>query len=168
YKSPMRMAWLSPYVFDASVKQIFPCLLLGHALHVVPREISTNGHRLADYFRSQRIDFTDGTPAHMHMLTEMQDSVADLNVQHFIFGAEALPSHLVKTFLSTRPGYRPQITNVYGPTECCVDTTAYDIDGETMTAWTHTVPIGKPMANQHVYIMDMNRKLVPIGIAGEI
>lgn len=37
-----------------------------------------------------------------------------------------------------------------------------------MTAWTHTVPIGKPMANQHVYIMDMNRKLVPIGIAGEI
>jgi acyl carrier protein len=104
----------------------------------------------------------------MHMLTEMQDSVADLNVQHFIFGAEALPSHLVKTFLSTRPGYRPQITNVYGPTECCVDTTAYDIDGETMTAWTHTVPIGKPMANQHVYIMDMNRKLVPIGIAGEI
>ncbi|MBP1176320.1 amino acid adenylation domain-containing protein/non-ribosomal peptide synthase protein (TIGR01720 family) [Paenibacillus sp. PvR133] len=168
YKSPMRMAWLSPYVFDASVKQIFPCLLLGHALHVVPREISTNGHRLADYFRSQRIDFTDGTPAHMHMLTEMQDSVADLNVQHFIFGAEALPGHLVKTFLSTRPGYRPQITNVYGPTECCVDTTAYDIDGETMTAWTHTVPIGKPMANQHVYIMDMNRKLVPIGIAGEI
>ncbi len=168
YKSPMRMAWLSPYVFDASVKQIFPCLLFGHALHVVPREISTNGHRLADYFRSQRIDFTDGTPAHMHMLTEMQDSVADLNVQHFIFGAEALPGHLVKTFLSTRPGYRPQITNVYGPTECCVDTTAYDIDGETMTAWTHTVPIGKPMANQHVYIMDMNRKLVPIGIAGEI
>ncbi|MGG4217920.1 non-ribosomal peptide synthase/polyketide synthase [Paenibacillus jamilae] len=168
YKSTMRMAWLSPYVFDASVKQIFPCLLLGHTLYVVPREISTSGHRLADYFRSQRIDFTDGTPAHMHMLTEMKDSVADLNVQHFIFGAEALPGHLVKTFLSNRPGYRPQITNVYGPTECCVDATAYDIDEKTMTAWPHTIPIGKPMANQHVYIMDMNRKLVPIGIAGEL
>ncbi|MED1913794.1 non-ribosomal peptide synthase/polyketide synthase [Bacillus thuringiensis] len=168
YKAPMRMAWLSPYVFDASVKQIFPCLLLGHTLHVVPRVISTNSERLADYYRSQHIDFSDGTPAHMQMLTEMQDTVADLHVKHFIFGAEALPVHLVNEFLNKRPGYRPKITNVYGPTECCVDSTAYDIGEDIADAWTHTVPIGKPLANQCVYILNEQHKLVPVGVAGEI
>ncbi|MVO98369.1 non-ribosomal peptide synthase/polyketide synthase [Paenibacillus lutrae] len=168
YEAPMRMAWLSPYVFDASVKQIFPCLLLGHTLYVVPRTISTSGERLADYYRSEQIDFSDGTPAHLQLLTEMQDPVADLNVKHFIFGAEALPVHLVNEFLSRRPGYRPSMTNVYGPTECCVDSTAYDIGDDIQTAWTHTVPIGKALANQCVYLMDPQNRLVPVGVAGEI
>ncbi|NEW06408.1 amino acid adenylation domain-containing protein [Paenibacillus sp. SYP-B3998] len=167
YQSPARIAWLSPYVFDASVQQIFASILLGHTLHIVPKETAINGEQLVAYYQSHHIHISDGTPAHLRILLEMSHLFTDLNVQHFIIGGEALPGQLVAEMANRWPGYRPQITNVYGPTECCVDTTAYTI-GEEETFRFHTVPLGKPLANQSVYLLDSQQKVVPIGIIGEV
>ncbi|WP_249930826.1 AMP-binding protein, partial [Paenibacillus polymyxa] len=173
YDQPLHIAWLSAFVFDASVKQIFASLLLGHTLHVVSRDVSLSGEHLIAYYRMHRIDLSDGTPAHLHILNESVSVTEAPDVKHYLIGGEALSVQLVKVFLHKWSGYRPVITNVYGPTETTVDTTAYTIeDVESLHVLLekgeHTVSIGTPIANQAVYILNNQQQLVPIGIAGEL
>ncbi|MDP1513423.1 amino acid adenylation domain-containing protein, partial [Paenibacillus ottowii] len=173
YDQPLRIAWLSAFVFDASVKQIFASLLLGHTLHVVSRDVSLSGEHLIAYYRTHRIDLSDGTPAHLHILNESISVTEAPDVKHYLIGGEALSVQLVHVFLHKWAGYRPVITNVYGPTETTVDATAYTIeDVESLHVLLekgeHTVSIGTPIANQAVYILNHQQQLVPIGIAGEL
>nr|WP_237171655.1 amino acid adenylation domain-containing protein [Paenibacillus sp. IHB B 3084] len=173
YEQPLHVAWLSAFVFDASVKQIFASLLLGHTLHVVSRDVSLSGEHLIAYYRMHRIDLTDGTPAHLHILNESVNVTEAPEVKHYLIGGEALPVQLVNVFLHKWAGYRPVITNVYGPTETTVDATTYTIeDVEALNVLLekgeHTVSIGTPIANQSVYILNTRQQLVPIGIAGEL
>ncbi|MEC0182798.1 non-ribosomal peptide synthase/polyketide synthase [Paenibacillus peoriae] len=173
YEQPLHVAWLSAFVFDASVKQIFASLLLGHTLHVVSRDVSLSGEHLIAYYRTHRIDLSDGTPAHLHILNESVSVTEAPDVKHYLIGGEALSVQLVNVFLHKWSGYRPVITNVYGPTETTVDATAYTIeDVEALNVLLekgeHTVSIGTPIANQSVYILNSQQQLVPIGIAGEL
>ncbi|MDN4111432.1 amino acid adenylation domain-containing protein [Paenibacillus polymyxa] len=173
YDHPLHIAWLSAFVFDASVKQIFASLLLGHTLHVVSRDVSLSGEHLIAYYRMHRIDLSDGTPAHLHILNESVSVTEAPDVKHYLIGGEALSVQLVHVFLHKWSGYRPVITNVYGPTEATVDATAYTIeDVESLNVLLekgeHTVSIGTPIANQAAYILNTRQQLVPIGIAGEL
>ncbi|AUS26695.1 bacitracin synthetase [Paenibacillus polymyxa] len=173
YDQPLHIAWLSAFVFDASVKQIFASLLLGHTLHVVSRDVSLSGEHLIAYYRMHRIDLSDGTPAHLHILNESVNVTEAPDVKHYLIGGEALSVQLVQGFLHKWSGYHPVITNVYGPTEATVDTTAYTIeDVESLNVLLekgeHTVSIGTPIANQAVYILNTRQQLVPMGIAGEL
>ncbi|MCZ8518252.1 MULTISPECIES: non-ribosomal peptide synthetase [Paenibacillus] len=169
HDGPQRIAWLSPHVFDASVKQLFASLLLGHTLYVVPREISMSGERLAAYYNAHRIQVSDGTPAHLRILLESAHRFGAINVERFIIGGEALHGELVNALRgSWTGGCRPAITNIYGPTECCVDTTAYTVGAEEDAGTAIIIPIGKPLANQAVYILDREQRLVPIGVGGEL
>ncbi|MCZ8518253.1 MULTISPECIES: non-ribosomal peptide synthase/polyketide synthase [Paenibacillus] len=169
HDGPQRIAWLSPHVFDASVKQLFASLLLGHTLYVVPREISMSGERLAAYYNAHRIQVSDGTPAHLRILLESAHRFAAINVERFIIGGEALHGELVNALRSSwTGGCRPAITNIYGPTECCVDTTAYTVGGDEDACTAGIIPIGTPLANQAVYILDREQNMVPIGVGGEL
>ncbi|MGG1674003.1 amino acid adenylation domain-containing protein, partial [Paenibacillus sp. NRS-1783] len=173
YDQPLHVAWLSAYVFDASVQQIFASLLLGHALHVVARDVSLNGEQLIAYYREHQIDLSDGTPAHLYILSETATATEAPGVKHFLIGGEALSVQLVNGFLHKWFDYQPVITNVYGPTETTVDVTAYTIENaEDLNVLSdkgvHTVSIGTPLANQSVYILDAQHQLVPMGVAGEL
>ncbi len=167
YNSPLCICLLAPYVFDASVKQICASLLLGHALYIVPNEVRMSGRALLEFYQQNSIEISDGTPAHMNLLLNSMESVEGLPVKHFIIGGEALLSQTVVKFLDKFTGSKPKITNIYGPAECCVDTTAYLIDLEEVQSY-HTAPIGVPLANKKIYILDRKQKLVPIGVPGEI
>jgi len=155
---------VSPYVFDASVKQIFASLLLGHTLCIVPEEGRMDGGALKEYYRRYGIDISDGTPTHLRLLLE---DGSGFHFKHFIIGGEELPGPLVEDFLSRFSDPKPKITNVYGPTECCVDSTWYEVPGED-SGGIHPVPIGKPMPNVQVYIVDEFGGLVPVGVPGEL
>ncbi|MGX1571884.1 amino acid adenylation domain-containing protein, partial [Paenibacillus terrae] len=173
YEQPLHVAWLSAFVFDASVKQIFASLLLGHTLHVVSRDVSLSGEQLVAYYRTHQIDLSDGTPAHLHILNENVNVMEAPGVKHYLIGGEALSVQLVNGFLHKWSGYRPVITNVYGPTETTVDATAYTIEdvkalNVLLEKGEHTVSIGTPIANQSVYILNTQQQLVPIGIVGEL
>ncbi|WP_337194240.1 amino acid adenylation domain-containing protein, partial [Paenibacillus sp. OT2-17] len=116
YEQSLHVAWLSAFVFDASVKQIFASLLLGHTLHVVSRDVSLSGEHLIAYYRTHRIDLSDGTPAHLHILNESVSVTEAPEVKHYLIGGEALSVQLVNVFLHKWSEYRPVMTNVYGPT----------------------------------------------------
>ncbi|MFC5702038.1 AMP-binding protein, partial [Cohnella faecalis] len=167
YYLPLRIACVASYVFDASVKQIFASQLLGHTLYIVPKEVAFDGQRLLQYYKTHRIDISDGTPAHLKMISQAAIQVSVLGVKQFIVGGELLLGSVVDDFLKKCSDHVPLITNVYGPTECCVDTTAYF--AFERNGWqSDAIPIGTPLLNQQVYILDRQKKLVPIGVAGEI
>jgi non-ribosomal peptide synthetase component F len=62
------------------------------------------------------------------------------------------------------PGHRPRLMNAYGPTEATVNATIAELRVENI----EQIPIGRPIANTRVYVLDERRELVPVGVAGEL
>ena len=166
YDGILNVALVAPYIFDASAQQIFASLLLGHRLYIVPEEVRLSGKDLLEYYNRNSIDVSDGTPIHLKLLGE-GDSDQRMRVKHFIIGGEALPVAYIKDFLKKFPSNEPSITNIYGPTECCVDSVAYLIDPRELGELV-SIPIGTPIANQIIYILGRDRKIVPAGVSGEL
>ncbi|MDB4866245.1 MAG: lchAA, partial [Cohnella sp.] len=171
YERGLNVALLAPFHFDASVQQIFASLLLGHTLHIVPRMTVSDGQALADYYRKNGIEVTDGTPSHLKLLAAAED-LSGLPLRHMLIGGEALPRATVGKLFERLAvhGQAPTITNVYGPTESCVDASVYDIVPGQFQADNESVymPIGKPLGNNRVYIMDAYGRLLPDGVEGEL
>ncbi|ETT37861.1 hybrid nonribosomal peptide synthetase/polyketide synthase [Paenibacillus sp. FSL R7-269] len=163
----LNVALLAPFAFDASVKQIFSALLQGHHLNIVPGGVRQDIIQLTEYYKQHNIDISDGTPAYIRLLSETS-LCGRMGVSHFIIGGEALSLTEVERFYNNYGGYsRPYITNVYGPTECCVDATAFTIKPEELREL-QTLPIGSPIKNCSVYILDEQKRLVPTGVLGEL
>jgi amino acid adenylation domain-containing protein/non-ribosomal peptide synthase protein (TIGR01720 family) len=167
YPAGLRVALVAPYVFDASVQQIFGALLLGHSLHIVPEEARLNGKLLFEFYQAHQIDVSDGTPAHLDLISNSVKYRPRLGVRHFIIGGEALPPQTVAGFFGTFEDGSFKITNIYGPAECCVDSIAYEVSREAVEQLT-TIPIGTPMPNQQIYILNEAKALQPLGMPGEI
>ncbi|UCH92158.1 MAG: amino acid adenylation domain-containing protein [Candidatus Aminicenantes bacterium] len=176
YNDPRKAALVSPVVFDASVKQVFAALVLGHSLYIVPEETRIDGDLLLQFYKKHQIDISDGTPIHLQLMLESIEMKHNqektglkggFTVKHFIIGGEALPRQQAADFLKAVEPHSPIITNVYGPTECCVDATSYKITTENINL-PGDIPIGKPMLNHRVYILDKKNKLQPVGVAGEL
>lgn len=167
YNKKLNIALIAPYIFDASVKQIFASLLLGHTLYIIPEEARVDGEMLIDYYIKNKIDISDGTPIHLSILSNCSsEQLNKISVKSFIIGGEALQSSIVTSFLSKfNNETTPNIINAYGPTECCVDTTLYIINKENMY---EDILIGKPLNNVKLYVLDKYNKIVPIGIQGEL
>lgn len=149
------------------MKQIFSALLQGHHLNIVPGGVRQDIIQLTEYYKQHNIDISDGTPAYIRLLSETS-LCGRMGVSHFIIGGEALSLTEVERFYNNYGGYsRPYITNVYGPTECCVDATAFTIKPEELREL-QTLPIGSPIKNCSVYILDEQKRLVPTGVLGEL
>ncbi|RDY33072.1 non-ribosomal peptide synthetase [Lachnotalea glycerini] len=164
----LNIALLAPYVFDASIKQIFVALLNGHNLNIVPSEVRIDGVKLVKYYKDNKIDVSDGTPSYIKILSETK-GCAEINVKQFIIGGEVLLAENVRKFYE-RFSHRidaPCIANVYGPTECCVDTTIYMVHDDNLRNFV-SIPLGNPLPNCNVYLLDTNLKPVPNGVIGEI
>ncbi|UCH92665.1 MAG: AMP-binding protein, partial [Candidatus Aminicenantes bacterium] len=172
YNKPLAVCLIAPYVFDASVQQIFATLVLGYSLYIVPGYVRVDGLKLVEFYKRYNIDISDGTPTHLRLLLENinlndNEKTVNLEIKHFIIGGEELPREIAKNFLNRFGAKGLVITNVYGPTECCVDSTSYDISKENVDNHTN-LPIGIPMPNQQVYIVDNHNNLQPIGVSGEL
>lgn len=168
YTGVLNVALIAQYVFDASVKQIFASILSGNSLYIIPEEYRTIGEKLIEYYIDNSIDISDGTPSHIKlMLSDNREKIKDIPVKHFIIGGEELIVNLAKEFLSLFKDRKPDITNIYGPTECCVDSTAFLIDSNNLTKL-NAVPIGRPIVNCRAYVLDKYDKLQPAGIVGEL
>ncbi|MGB7604525.1 MAG: amino acid adenylation domain-containing protein, partial [Lutisporaceae bacterium] len=168
YAAPLNVALIAPYVFDASVKQIFASLLRGNCLYIVPEEYRNIGEKLVEYYIENSIDISDGTPSHFKLiLGDNREKIKGIPVKHFIIGGEALPVDVVQDFLAFFKDKKPNITNIYGPTECCVDSTAFLVDSDQLNTLS-AIPIGRPLVNYSVYVLDKDNKLQPVGVAGEL
>jgi len=177
YPGLLNVCLIAPYEFDASVQQIFGALLQGHKLCIVPEETRLDGARLLEFYPRNQVDISDGTPSHIRLLVEvleMENRSKDdeinqklIGVKHFIIAGETFPRKTLERFLALLDPPFPRVSNLYGPTETCVDSTFFHIPLEKIHTF-NSIPIGKPLPNQQVYILDKENQLLPPGIPGEL
>ncbi|HSF42928.1 MAG TPA: amino acid adenylation domain-containing protein [Thermoanaerobaculia bacterium] len=157
---PLRVGVNASLAFDASVKQVIQ-LLSGHTLHIVPEEVRRDGEELLAYLRERPLDVLDCTPSQLDLmlasgLLEREGSSPTL----VLVGGEAIGETLWRRLAENR---RTLFWNVYGPTECTVDTTACAIG-----AGADRPTLGRPLANVRVRLLDARLEAVPAGVPGEL
>jgi amino acid adenylation domain-containing protein len=155
-----RIAVNASFNFDASVKQ-FVQLLSGRTIVLVPQESRWDASMLLEFIREHRVDGIDCTPSQLRSWISAEFLKSNRCQLHLaLVGGEVIDAELWSSLAqcSERRFY-----NVYGPTECTVDTTFAHL------RWDTTVPnIGRPMENRHVYILDRYCQPLPIGVVGEM
>lgn len=169
------------FSFDASLSEIFTALLGGASLYLTRREILLSISDLIKFFQEHEISVVTLPPSVLAMMPSLTQ--------------EELPK--LKTIVSAGEALTPEIAlrwapgriflNAYGPTESTIGPTYFEMDGtkadqaglsellKTRTGLgrreeliVNTVPIGRPISNIHIYLLDKRGQPVPIGMAGEI
>ena len=162
----MKEAMTAPFVFDVSVQQIFSSLIQGNALYIISEETLLNPHLFVALLNEKSIDLIDLTPTFLSSLIESGAKLPN-TIQHINLGAEQLSCWLSGKFYGYEKYLNLTIANVYGPTESCVNTALFHVDSDFRSD-SPIVPIGKPMPNIRLFILDNTLNFVPIGIPGEI
>ncbi|WP_173390853.1 non-ribosomal peptide synthetase, partial [Actinomadura litoris] len=158
-----RVLQKTPAGFDVSVWEFFWPLLEGATL-VVARP---DGHRdpayLASLVREQRVTTLHFVPSMLEAFLAEPSAGACDGVRRVICSGEALPLAVQQRFFAVLPGV--ELHNLYGPTEASVDVTAWRCRPEQVEG---PVPIGAPVANTRVYVLDGSLGAVPVGMPGEL
>src|SRR5205085_2324895 len=118
-------------------------------------------YSIAEQTKTHQVTHLQCTPSMMKMLLAEPETAAVLpHLRHVLIGGEALPVTLARQLRQTLPA---TLHNMYGPTETTVWSTSYQLDDLA-----ETVPIGTPIANTAIRILDAHGQLVPIGVVGEL
>ena len=153
----------TPFSFDVSVWEFFWPLFTGATL-VMARP---GGHKdpayLADTIRRHRITTLHFVPSMLQVFLEHAEASQCLSLSRVVCSGEALPSALVRRFAERLP--HATLYNLYGPTEAAVDVTAWTCP---KTDIPNAIPIGRPIANTQIHILDRYGAPVPAGVAGEL
>ena len=151
-KPEHRVAAYASYGFDACMMDMYPALTCGACVHIIPEEIRLDLIALNEYFEKQHI-------THSFMTTQVcyqfATSIENHSLLHLSAGGEKLAS------LTPPQGYT--MHNGYGPTECTIFTTTYPVKRKIKD-----IPIGKPLDNVRLYVVDPQGHRLPVGAAGEL
>jgi len=154
---------MAPISFDAATFEIWGALLHGGCCVLYPGYIPT-ANQLAEIVRAHRVTTLWLTSS---LFNSMIDDAPEIftGVRQLLIGGESLsPSHVRKA-LATLPD--THIINGYGPTESTTFACCYAID-HLLPEDVRSIPIGHPISNTQVYVLDKNLQPVPIGIPGEL
>ncbi|HEX6100827.1 MAG TPA: amino acid adenylation domain-containing protein [Thermoanaerobaculia bacterium] len=153
----------TPFSFDVSVWEFFWPLFTGATLVVARPEGHKDPAYLADAIQRHGITTLHFVPSMLQVFLEHAEAVRCLSLRRVICSGEALPSALARRFAERLP--HATLINLYGPTEAAVDVTAWTCP---KTEIPNAIPIGRPIANTQIYILDPYGAPVPAGIAGEL
>ncbi|MFK8104834.1 MAG: amino acid adenylation domain-containing protein, partial [Saprospiraceae bacterium] len=148
---------LANYVFDASIEQIFVPLLNGASVEIAAKETMLNVGDLESFLDEKGITHIHATPSFLQTITPR----AYAKLKRVCAGGELCSPVLAQSWSE-----HVRFFNEYGPTETTVTSTCYEYN--IPQAENVVLPIGKPIANTQVYILDQYQALVPLGVAGEL
>ena len=153
----------TPFSFDVSVWEFFWPLFTGACL-VMARP---GGHKdpvyLCEVIEAEQITTLHFVPSMLDVFLAHGDVSQAAGLVRVICSGEALPGSLVRRFKQQLPA--SQLHNLYGPTEAAVDVTAWHCAGAVTP---DNTPIGKPIANTRMYLLDAHMQPVPLGVVGEL
>jgi amino acid adenylation domain-containing protein len=150
---------ITPITFDISGLELYLPLLAGAHVVIVRDDMSIVGDRLGELIDHSGATIVQATPSTWRMV-----SLAGWQPKRrvkMLCGGDALPGDLFRQMV----GPNSEVWNLYGPTETTIWSTLTKLNGEPTTPY---APIGRPIANTAVFVLDGQRKLVPIGVPGEL
>ena len=147
--------------FDATITSLFVPLVAGGQADLLPEGEELTA--LADALRrGSDYRFVKITPAHLDVLNRLLTNGPDeRGTQRLILGGEAISPRALENW--TRNG-RLHIINEYGPTETVVGCCTYEFSGPPG----HSVPVGRPISDARLYVLDDHLQLTPVGVPGEL
>ncbi len=155
------VAFASNVCFDAATFEIWGALLNGAALVVTPRDVLLSPTALAAHLARHRVSVLFLTTSLFNRLAHEAPAMFG-GLRILVFGGEAADAESVRRVLAH--GAAERLVNGYGPTE----TTTFAICHTIRHVEGASIPIGRPIANTRVFLLDGNLQPVPIGVAGEI
>jgi amino acid adenylation domain-containing protein len=154
----------TPLTFDATITSLYTALMCGRAITLLAQGEELEG--LEERMRHPvGRSLAKLSPAHLAALApRWERSAGGCSIGVFVIGGEALPPATVQRWRAIAPAAR--LVNEYGPTETVVGCSVYEIPDSWVA--TDAVPIGKPIANTWIHVLDRRWQPVPIGVTGEI
>ncbi|MBF6570846.1 MAG: amino acid adenylation domain-containing protein [Candidatus Binataceae bacterium] len=152
----------TPITFDAAGREIFPTLLAGGRLIIAEPNAHRDSRYIAEHIRDQGITILHCVPSFLRFLAAESAFADAVSLRAVMSGGEALAPDVVAEFGRRS---RAALYNVYGPTETIIDSAYWLCEG---TSDTSIVPIGRPIPNARMYILDTALRPVPISVAGEL
>ncbi|NBD17979.1 MAG: amino acid adenylation domain-containing protein [Cyanobacteria bacterium] len=165
-QNSLNFVTVSTFAADLSNTVIFSALCMGGCLHIISGQKTYDPDFLNNYFENNNIDCLKIVPSHLIALLRASSFSSFLPNKYLILGGETLSTNLFKT-LQTKVPNNCQIINHYGPTETTVGVLT-NILPKNMNNISETVPLGFPIANSRVYILNNYLKPVPPEVSGEI
>jgi amino acid adenylation domain-containing protein len=165
YPEGLDFATVSTIGADLGNTCIYPALASGGCLHVISYEVSTDPQRFAEYSSQHAIDVLKIVPSHLAALLHSAEAKALLPRKFLITGGETLTTKLLQRVEELGAGC--EVLNHYGPTETTVGSLTLKLN---QYDWKNSasIPIGRPIANTQVYILDAEQQPVPVGVIGEL
>jgi enterobactin synthetase component F len=156
-----RILQKTPATFDVSVWEFFLPFTSGATLVVAPAEAHKDPSWLARIFRDDRITTTHFVPSMLAVFLA-DPAAAGLSIARVFVSGEALPAALRDRFHQV---VRGELHNLYGPTEAAVDVTYWNAGPDDRSA---PVPIGRPVWNTQMYVLDARRRALPPETPGDL
>jgi len=148
----------TPFSFDVSVWELLWPSMVGAVTVVAPPEIHRDAEALAQFIQAEEISTVHFVPSMLEAFLEVDPPAC---LKRVICSGEALSPVLVDRFFERLPGVG--LHNLYGPTEAAVDVSWHRcVKGESVT------PIGGPVANTRLEVLDAHMRRVPVGVVGEL
>jgi len=150
--------------FDAMIPECFSALVSGGTVVIASPGVQRDPARLLEEVQEHRVTVVQWGPAEIRALLDQPALAKCTQVRQVISGGEALDRVLANAFHQVLPHTR--LGNFYGPTEATVDSAYYQIEGELPAG--ATVPIGRPIGNAELYILDDLMQPVPVGVTAQL
>jgi len=157
-----RVLQKTTYCFDVSVWEFFWPMITGACLVVARPGGHTDVDYLVDIIQQKSITTTHFVPSMLEIFLEAGRLEGCRSLKRVICSGEALPFELEKRFFAR---LKAELHNLYGPTEAAVDVTYWQCRPDDRGP---VVPIGRPISNVQIYLLDSHLQLVPAGVPGEL
>lgn len=158
-----RILQKTPFSFDVSVWEFFWPLITGAQLVIARPEGHKDPSYLIDRITSERVTTLHFVPSMLQATLDHPQFAECQSLRRVLSSGESLPAEFRDRFFAKLPA--TELHNLYGPTEAAVDVTSWQCLKDHTSL---VVPIGKPIANTQIYILDEQGQPTPIGVPGEL
>ncbi|WP_407288203.1 non-ribosomal peptide synthetase [Streptomyces sp. BP-8] len=171
YRFDHRDVWplFHSYAFDVSVWELWGALLHGGRLVIVPDETARDAEAYRELVRAEGVTVLNQTPSafvHFSAADALRDP-AELALRLVVFAGEALEPGSLKGWFARHGDRTPRLVNMYGITETTVHVTLREMTLDDVTMARRS-PIGRPMPDLDMYVLDGQLQPVPTGTTGEL
>ena len=160
--------WLTSLSFDLTQKNLYASLLTGGTLYIPPFNYF-DPQSLLRGIHDNRVTWINCTPSMFYKLVEYETTAEKkqlISLRYVFLGGEPISIFSLIDWLESKE-CRAEIVNTYGPTECTDICNAYRIQ-EPRKFREQNIPVGKPIYNVQLFVVDKYLRLTPLGVAGEL